>query len=103
MCAVFFHTLKLLINIRWLYRKIRKKNKIHLVYANPVSTLRVKLKIELTSLCFMFALCIRRHFTRRECLREILREIYKNIAIIAIQHSKMYFVDTFGNFSHTVQ
>ena len=38
--------------------------------------------------------------TRREFLREIL---YKNIAIIAIQHSKMYFVDTFGDFSHTVE
>ena len=35
--------------------------------------------------------------TRREFLWEIL---YKNIAIIAIQHSKMYFVDTFGDFSH---
>ena len=33
--------------------------------------------------------------TRREFLREIL---YKNIAIIAIQYSKMYFVETFGNF-----
>ena len=29
--------------------------------------------------------------------------LYKNIAIIAIQHSKMYFVDTFGDFSHTVE
>ena len=38
--------------------------------------------------------------TRREFLREIL---YKNIAIIAIQHSKMYFVDTFDDFSHTVE
>ena len=36
----------------------------------------------------------------REFLREIL---YKNIAIIAIQHSNMYFVDTFGDFSHTVE
>ena len=34
--------------------------------------------------------------------REFLREIpYKNIAIIAIQHSKMYFVDTFGDFLGT--
>ena len=38
--------------------------------------------------------------TRREFLREI---IYKNIAIIAIQHIKMHFVDTFGDFSHTVE
>ena len=38
--------------------------------------------------------------TRREFLREIL---YKNIAIIAIQDSKMYLVDTFGDFSHTVE
>ena len=38
--------------------------------------------------------------TRRELLREIL---YKNIAIIARQHSKIYFVDTFGDFSHTVE
>ena len=38
--------------------------------------------------------------TRREFLKEIL---YNNIAIIAIQHSKIYFVDTFGDFSHTVQ
>ena len=37
--------------------------------------------------------------TRREFFREIL---YKNIAIIAIQHSNMYFVDTSGDFSHTV-
>ena len=36
---------------------------------------------------------------RREFLREIL---YKNIAIITIQHSNMYFVDTSGDFSHTV-
>ena len=38
--------------------------------------------------------------TRREFLRKILS---KNTAIIAIQHSKMYFVDTFGDFSHTVE
>ena len=38
--------------------------------------------------------------TRREFLREIL---YKNKAIIAMQHSKMYFVDNFGDFSHTVE
>ena len=38
--------------------------------------------------------------TRREFLREIL---YNNIAIIAIQHSNIYFVDTFGDFSHTVE
>ena len=35
--------------------------------------------------------------TRREFFKEIL---YKNIPIIAIQHSKMNFVDTFGDFSH---
>ena len=39
-------------------------------------------------------------YARRELLREIL---YKNIAIIAINHSKMYFVDTIGDFSHTVE
>ena len=33
-------------------------------------------------------------------VREIL---YNNIAIIAIQHSNIYFVDTFGDFSHTVE
>ena len=38
--------------------------------------------------------------TRREFLREIL---YKNIAIIAIQHGKMCFVDTFGYFSYTIE
>ena len=38
--------------------------------------------------------------TRREFLREIL---YKNIAINAIQHGKMDFVDTFGDFSRTVE
>ena len=38
--------------------------------------------------------------TWREFLREML---YKNIAIIAIQHSKIYFVDTFGDISHTVE
>ena len=39
------------------------------------------------------------NYTRREFSRDIL---YNNIAIIAIQHSKMHFVDTFGDFSHTV-
>ena len=39
-------------------------------------------------------------YARREFLREIL---YNNIAIIATQHSKINFVDTFGDFSHTVQ
>ena len=38
--------------------------------------------------------------TRGEFCREI---IYNNIVIIAIQHSKIYFVDTFGDFSHTVE
>ena len=38
--------------------------------------------------------------TRREFFREIL---YNNIATIAIQHSKIYFVDTFGDFSDTVE
>ena len=37
---------------------------------------------------------------RREFFTEIL---YNNIAIIAIQHSKINFVDTFGNFSHTLE
>ena len=37
--------------------------------------------------------------TQRKFLMEIL---YRNIAIIAIQHSKMYFVDAFDDFSHTV-
>ena len=37
---------------------------------------------------------------RKEFLREIL---YNNIAIIAIEHSKIYIVDTFGDFSHTVE
>ena len=37
--------------------------------------------------------------TRVEFLREIL---YNNIAIIAIQHSKIYIVDTFGDFSRAV-
>ena len=40
------------------------------------------------------------HQAQREFLREIL---YKNIAIIAIQHSEIYFVDTFGDFPHTVE
>ena len=48
------------------------------------------------STSILFVICA----TRREFLREIL---YKNIAIIAIQHSKIYFVDTFGDFSHTVE
>ena len=38
--------------------------------------------------------------TQREFLREIF---YNNIAIISMQHSKLYFVDTFGDFSHTVE
>ena len=41
-----------------------------------------------------------RECTRRKFLREIL---YNDIAIIAIQHSKIYFVDTFGDFSYTVE
>ena len=41
-----------------------------------------------------------RNPTRREFLREIL---YNNIAIIAIKQSKIYFVDTFGDFSHIVE
>ena len=44
---------------------------------------------------FYFSICARREF-----LREIL---YNNIAILAIQHSEVYFVDTFGDFSHTVE
>ena len=36
----------------------------------------------------------------REFCREIL---YNNIAIIAIQHSEINFIDTFGDFSHTVE
>ena len=36
--------------------------------------------------------------------REFLREIhYNNTAKIAIQHSKIYFVDTFGDFFNTVE
>ena len=38
--------------------------------------------------------------TRRGFSREI---VYKNIAIIAIQHSKTYFISTFSDFSHTVE
>ena len=38
--------------------------------------------------------------TWREFLREIL---YNNIAIITIQHSKLYFFNTFGDFSYTVE
>ena len=38
--------------------------------------------------------------TQREFFRKIL---YKNIAMIAIQHIEMYFVNTFGDFSHTVE
>ena len=44
--------------------------------------------------------CSKMNGTRREFLRKIL---YNNIAKIAIQHSKMYFVDTFGDFHHTVK
>ena len=40
------------------------------------------------------------NMAQTEFLREIL---YNNIAIIAIQHSETYFVDTFGDFSHTVE
>ena len=52
---------------------------------------------------FLYSLPITRHHddasTRREFFREIL---YNNIAIIAIQHSKIYFGDTIGDFSHNV-
>ena len=60
-------------------------------------------KILLLACAFIFPVCIFHHlgyYTRSEFLREIL---YKNIAVIAIQHSKMYFVDTFGDFYHTVE
>ena len=50
-------------------------------------------------LCDMSCIVNDNH-TRREFLRDIL---YNNIAIIAIQHSKIYFVDTFGDSSHTVE
>ena len=33
----------------------------------------------------------------------IIEILYNNIAIVAIQHSKTYFVDSFGDFSHTVE
>ena len=47
-----------------------------------------------------FLSCYNVHFSRRKFWKEIL---YKNIPIIAIQHSKMHFLDTFGDFSHTVK
>ena len=37
------------------------------------------------------------------CTERIFEGNNNNIAIIAIQHSKTYFVDTFGDFSHTVE
>ena len=37
---------------------------------------------------------------RREFFREIL---YNNMAIIAIEHSKIYFVNTFSDFFHSVE
>ena len=39
-------------------------------------------------------------YTRREFFREIL---YNDMAIISIQHGKIYSVETFGDFSHTVE
>ena len=45
--------------------------------------------------------CCKNDFdTRREFLKEIL---YNDIAIIAIHHSKINFIDTFGESSHTVE
>ena len=38
--------------------------------------------------------------TRREFSREIL---YNNIEIITIRNSKIYIVETFGDFSHTIE
>ena len=38
---------------------------------------------------------LKSNHARREFLREIL---HKNTAIMVIQHSKIYFADTFGNF-----
>ena len=41
---------------------------------------------------------------KRDARRDFFREIlHKNIAIIAIQQSKIYLVDIFGDFSHTVE
>ena len=51
-------------------------------------------------LSYVWARISFRQTTRTEFLREIL---YENIWIIAIQHSKMDFVGTFGDFSHTVE
>ena len=53
--------------------------------------------------CYVFRVTFCGQFSfpaRREFFMEIL---YNNIAIIAIQHSKINFVDTFGDFSHTVE
>ena len=58
-------------------------------------TLRYRLNVNNSMIKVSYGKC-----TRREFLREIL---YKNIAIIAIQHSKMDCVDNFGDFSHTFE
>ena len=60
----------------------------------------------------MIFLTVRDHLTRVVILeifipparREFFKEIlYNNIAIIAIQDSKIYLVETFGDFSRTVE
>ena len=78
--------------IRWLwYGILRWSIDRHSMTDRPCSYL-FELLLLFVNICW--------RSTRREFFREIL---YKNIAIIAIQHSKMYFVDTFGDFSHTVE
>ena len=57
----------------------------------PYRQLRTELNLYLEVICYI---------SRREFLRDIL---YNNIAIIAIQRSKINFVDNFGDFSHTVE
>ena len=73
----FVEVRKLILHIVGKYKVICKLNLYHfLMHLRPSET---------------------KYATRREFLRDVL---YKNIAIV---NSKMYFVDTFGDFSHTVE
>ena len=66
---------------------------------NQLDVLKIKIMRQFKGL-FYSTLKWASKSTRREFFSEIL---YNNIAIIAIHNSNINFVDTFGDFSHTVE
>ena len=102
-----------LLNI-YLFSKIFQKVKIVKLRRNILQYLICNEKLEIFLTCFCNILCYVRttmgffsavsmiskvHDTRIKCLREIL---FKNIAIIAIQHDKFILLTPMAIFFHTV-